>query len=172
MRPSLALQAFEFLHILGWRNNLRKAIGPARECSVLGVLVDTVSMTARVTPERIAEILSLLNKFPPRRDECTLTQLRSLIGKLTYVSKCVVSARAFLRRSYGLLGSSRRPGSTVISLTPEFHSDMLWWKSFLVEFNGVSLLSPSTLVPVGSLQISCDASDVAAGAVFQVCHLH
>ena len=75
-------RAFEaLLETLGWRNNVRKAEGPAQLVKVLGVLIDTGEMQARVTPERLDEISSLIRSFCSR-SSCSVKDLKSLLGKL------------------------------------------------------------------------------------------
>lgn len=156
----------DLLSVLGWRNNVKKAEGPAQRVKILGVLVDTKNMQALVTPERLVEIDVLIDSFSTR-DSCTVKEIKSLLGKLFFVSKCVVASRAFTRRMVHLIRGSHR-GSVRVALGSAFHADLRWWRTFLHEFNGVSLLSLSSLALAESVHfhIFTDASDAAAGASF------
>ena len=77
----------------------------------------------------------------------TVKELKSLLGKLFFVSKCVVASRAFTRRRrmvHLVKGTCFLPKSTVVQLDEGFHADLRWWSIFLQKFNGVSLLSLSS----------------------------
>jgi len=67
-------------------------------------------------------------------------ELQSLVGKLSFVSKCVRQSRLFLSCILALLrtlrGSSHR-----VRLTAEFRKDIAWWQRFLRSYNGVSVIS-------------------------------
>jgi hypothetical protein len=56
---------------------------------VLGITVDTVKLTLEVTPDRVTEI-SLLVEAWLRKKKAFLRDLQSLLGKLQFVSTCVL----------------------------------------------------------------------------------
>lgn len=97
--PATAWQAYEhcgrLLEELGLDESPNKACPPATVATCLGVQFNTVQMTMSVTPERLAELESLLHVWSVKR--CTTkTELQSLVGKLAFVSKCVRHSQLFL----------------------------------------------------------------------------
>ena len=64
----------------------------------------------------------------------TKTELQSLFGKLLYISKIIKPARAFLNRMLQTLRDSK--DSKHITLTDDFYKDLLWFRTFLKDFNG------------------------------------
>ena len=61
----------------------------------IGVLFDSEELTLSVTPERLQEILSLLEVWL-LKTETTLQELQSSIGKLSFISSCVQTSRVFM----------------------------------------------------------------------------
>ena len=125
---------------LGLEENKSKACPPSTCQTVLGVDIDTVAQTISVTSARLAEISALV-KFWLGKQTATKTELRSLCGKLLYVSKCVRQSRTFLNRVLQVLRSFP-PDLTRVTLTDSFRKDIVWWNRFLEQFNGVSFIPP------------------------------
>ena len=148
--PSIAESAYIFsgslLHELGLEESPSKACPPATSAVCLGVLFDTIDMTMSVTPERITEIEALLGDWSGKKI-ATRSELQSLVGKLSFISKCVRQSRLFLSRILALLRALKRPSHRV-RLTREFRRDIAWWQRFLRAYNGVSVISlPSWTAP-------------------------
>ena len=61
----------------------------------IGVLFNSHDLTLSVTPERVKEILDLVNIWL-RKSTATLKELQSLIGKLYFIASCVHSSRIFI----------------------------------------------------------------------------
>ena len=131
----------EVLSELGLLENTTKACPPAAIQTVLGVEVDTVNMTISVTKERLEETRKLLNSWL-KKSSASKTELQSLIGKLCFITKCVRQSRLFLNRMLNLLRSITA-GVRRVKLCKSFMKDVRWWKRFVHEFNGVSLIPPS-----------------------------
>ena len=75
----------------------------------------------------------------------TRKDLESLIGKLQFVTACVRPGRIFISR---LLNALRGPAMGVHKAEVEMCKDIDWWKKYLTEYNGVSILWPEVhLVP-------------------------
>ena len=74
-----------------------KEEGPSTTLTFLGILLDTTTMQASITPERKAEILQAIDELHGRRT-CTKRDLLSLIGKLAFACKVVPPGRIFLHR--------------------------------------------------------------------------
>ena len=141
--PDTAWQAYEhcghLLEELGLEESPTKACPPSTIATCLGVQFDTVQMTMSVTPERLAEIESLLSVWSVRRS-ATKSELQSLVGKLSFVSKCVRQSRLFLARILALLRTLKR-NHYRSRLTGEFRKDIAWWLRFMRSYNGVSIIS-------------------------------
>ena len=69
-----------------------KVEGPALCLIYLGILINAEDMTMEVTPERLSNIISELKAWV-YIGTCTKRQLKSLIGKLSFMSKVVRSCQ-------------------------------------------------------------------------------
>ena len=143
--PDNADRAFRFtqslLNTLGLVESHEKACPPSTTMTCLGVQVDTVDMTISVTPARVQELSLLLDTWLHKKS-ATKRELQSLLGKLSFVSKCVRQSRIFLMRLLDLLRSVKRNHHHV-NVTSECRKDIKWWKEFLPQFNGVSIIYTS-----------------------------
>ena len=70
-----------------------------------------------------------------------LKELRSLLGKLSFVTTCVRSGRIFMSRLLNNLHSFPTTRRTAI-ISLDMKLDIDWWLTFLPLFNGVSLIKP------------------------------
>ena len=141
--PSNAAPQYAFsgtlLHSLGLQESSHKACPPSTQVTCLGVLFDTVAFTMSVTPARLQELKEHLLPLWLTKKSATKTELQSLIGKLSFVSKCVRPGRLFLTRILDTLRSLRRHHHR-IKLSAEFRKDIHWWLRFISVYNGVSLI--------------------------------
>ena len=80
---------------LGVEESKSKACPPTTRATCLGVEFDTLAMTKPVHPERLLEIQELLRTWS-HKTKATKRELQSLLGKLSFVSKCVKNSRIFL----------------------------------------------------------------------------
>lgn len=112
----------------------------------LGVTVDTEKMTLEVTPDRVREI-SLLVEAWLRKKKSSLYELQSLLGKLHFVATCVRPCRLFVSRLLNwlrsvfpsnIVGSGHRNFRTIPT---EVKNYLHWWQLFLLQYNGVSMIS-------------------------------
>ena len=137
--PEQGNEAFDslgrLLFELGLQENHEKACPPATKQVVLGVLVDTLNGTVSVPPERMTEIIDMVNDWQTRKTT-TRVELQSLIGKLQHVTKCVLQSRVFLNRLLETLRAMKEKKS--IGLSESFQKDLRWWAKFIQQYNGVS----------------------------------
>jgi hypothetical protein len=138
----LATQAYQLLAKLlvdlGVEEAIDKSCSPAKEMEFLGVSFNVDHMTMSVTEERVQEILSLVNQWLHKR-RATKRQLQSLIGKLQFVAKCVRAGRIFISRLLQILPTLRRQHH-YFYINSQFKKDLIWWRSFLVTFNGITII--------------------------------
>ena len=143
--PSLAQQAYDSLGAtlddLGVVESIQKAVPPSSILTFIGVQFNSNKLTMEVTPDRLHEIKSILADWSLKKT-ASKRDLQSLIGKLQYVAKCVRAGRIFISRLLRQLCKLNHQ-SHKFTLSSEFRKDLSWWSAFLVEFNGVCLLSDS-----------------------------
>ena len=130
----------ELCAILGVPLAKEKSEGPSTSITFLGIQLDTESGTLALPPAKLQRICDLLNEWGDKK-VCSRRELESLIGVLNHACKVVRPGRSFLRRLIDLLAESRvtfarRPHHS-IRLNRAFRSDIAWWRSFIVEWNGV-----------------------------------
>ena len=136
-----AFIAFELLGQLllvsGLVESEEKSVPPSVEMVFLGVLLNSVSMTMSVVPERMSEILSLLKDWN-NRVVASKKQVQSLLGKLVFIAACVRSGRIFVSRMLNFLRTM--PKDQVVPLPYEFYKDVNWWRIFAPKYKGVSVM--------------------------------
>ena len=140
--PDTATAAFRFLQSLlvdlGVDESRSKACPPTTRATCLGFEFDTLAMTKSVHADRLTEIQELLSSWS-HKTRTTKRDLQSLLGKLSFVSKCVKNSRIFLMRIIDLLKGLKHHHHRV-SLNKEFQKDIRWWLNFLAVYNGVSII--------------------------------
>lgn len=139
--PASALKAFKILEDLldkcGLQESVEKSCIPSTIMVFLGVLLNSITLTMEIVPERLEEILNLLQGW----EEKTLAskkEVQSLVGKLVFIAACVKPGRIFLSRMLNFLRSMPEDMSVVIPL--EFFKDVLWWRKFTPLYQGVSMM--------------------------------
>lgn len=140
--PAQATAAFRFLQSLlvdlGVDESKNKACPPSMRTTCLGVEFDTLAMTKSVHADCLAEIQEFLRCWS-HKAKATKRDLQSLLGKLSFVSKCVKNSRIFLMRIIDLLKGLKHHHHRV-SLNKEFKKDIRWWLNFITVYNGVSII--------------------------------
>ena len=134
-----------------------KRDGPTTCITFLGIEIDTIKGHLRLPADKLSRLQTLLEEWGDRKS-CQRRELESLIGLLNHACKVVRSGRAFLRRMIDLLhgvpAHPQRPHP--IRLNTEFRSDLVWWRTFAAEWNGISFLPPPQYLP--ALHMASDAS--------------
>ena len=149
----------ELLSELGLVENLQKACPPATTQLVLGVLVNTIDGTVSVPSDRMVEIVTLVNEWQGKK-KSSKVELQSLIGKLQYVTKCVLQSRVFLNRLLETLRSMKEKKS--IKLSASFQKDLKWWAMFIEKYNGVSFI-PASIWTEPDVTFATDSCLVGCG---------
>ena len=159
----------DLLRELGLKEKFSKAVPPSTRVVVLGVLFDTDAMTLSVTKERLTEINELLSLWLDKA-KASRVELQRLLGKLSFVSKCVRQSRVFLNRLFEALRKVQR-GHHCMELTMEFRMDIIWWITFLRTYNGVSII-PSPVYSAPDHVFSTDACLSGCGALCTDSYFH
>ena len=138
------LKMAELLNELGLEESTDKAAAPAVEMEYLGVTFNSVTFKKSVPPAKLAELKDVLFTWL-NKSTCTKRCLQSLTGKLLWVARCVRHSRCFLSR---LLSSLRTLAEQhqKLTITSEMKLDILWWYTYIREFNGVSFIINPTLI--------------------------
>jgi hypothetical protein len=152
---------------LGIPISMSKLEGPTTSMTFLGILFDSVSMTIRLEDEKLVSIHSELLLW---QDQTTASkeQLQSIIGVLSFAAKVVAPGRTFLRRMIDHMKTlpPNTEHTTQHPLSKSFHLDLQWWRRFLTQWNGVSIIPDSNWTPAHALSIYTDACIQGYGAVF------
>uniref|UniRef100_A0A8W8JDA4 Uncharacterized protein n=1 Tax=Magallana gigas TaxID=29159 RepID=A0A8W8JDA4_MAGGI len=113
-----------------------KTIGPDTVMEYLGNILDSHQMQARLPMDKILRIREILESFSDKKS-CTKRELLQLLGHLNFASRVIIPGRSFV--SYLLsLASSVRELHHHVHLNAECREDILMWKLFLEQWNGVS----------------------------------
>ena len=105
----------------------------------IGVLFNTEKMTIGVTPERMTEIRILLRDWLNKED-ASIKEVQSLLGKLNFIAACVRPGRIFVSRMLKWLKVLYSKDLKKYHIPPYVKKDILWWYKFLPTYNGVSMM--------------------------------
>jgi len=105
-----------------------KVEGPTTLMEFLGILLDSINMTAGISPARKAELTAELLDMASRM-KCRKRNLLSLIGKLSFACKVVPAGRIFLRRLIDRSCTVKHLHHW-LHLTKETQADLQWWLTF------------------------------------------
>ena len=122
-----------------------KTFLPAQVVEILGFIIDTVHMSISVDPLRIQEILDELSHVEGRKT-VKRKELERLAGKMVFVCSVVPGGRTFMREILDTL-NRLRSSSHWAHLTAGFREDLLWWKRFAQNWNGVEPIPPPVTIP-------------------------
>ena len=151
------------LDSLGVPLSHEKTVQPTQSLTFLGITLDTVTMTAQIPTAKTVAYLALIDSTISTKS-ITLTNLRSLLGKLQHVTSIVRSGRPFLRRLYDLTCGVDKSYLTIY-LDDETLYDLLVWKELIVSFNQKSIrLSP--WVSNFTISFYSDASNWGYGCIY------
>ena len=139
-----------------------KCTPPTTRLTLLGVVLDTQTMTISLPPDKVEGILSSLSSLQ-HRSKATKHELLSVVGKLVHASKCVPPGRAFTRRILNAALTVVQPRHRV-RITTQLRRDLRWWLEFLPRWNG----SFPLIAPIDGrahTSVYTDSSRLAGAAV-------
>ena len=168
-----AEDAFQKLKILlfelGLEDSPDKGCPPSSMMIFLGLLYDTVAMTISIREDKLEEIKSLIRTWLSKQD-ATVLELQSLIGKLLYVCSCIHPGHLFMQQLLNVL-CPHYSTSGSFQIPAELFDDLKWWSAFLNVYNGVSLIPEPVWVSDPS-DFSVDASDLDCGGFYYGFYFH
>ena len=106
----------------------------------LGIEIDTLAMELRLPKDKLDRINREIASWKEKRS-CTKRELQSLTGQLQHAATVVRPGRTFIRWLYDMIAATRSAHHHV-RLNIEARSDIAWWSTFLLSWNGVSMLTP------------------------------
>ena len=157
------------LNSCGLEESEDKATPPSTKMVFIGVLFNTTDMTLSVTPERVQEILDLVEIWL-YKPVATLKELQSLSGKLSFVASCVQSSRVFIARLLNWLRQIQGQKSA-LPIPSFIYKDLVWWKLFLAEYNGISMMLTEEWSQPDEV-FSCDACPTGCGSLMGFTYFH
>ena len=125
-------------HQLGLPVATEKTEGPAPRLTFLGFEIDSVAMEIRLPHAKLVALKGAVEAWRGR-GSCKKKDLESLAGKLVWACKAVSPGKTFVRCMFELLAVVKKSHHHV-QLNVAFRSDLLWWDTFLQDWNGVPLL--------------------------------
>ena len=148
------------LRFLGFSINYSKIEGPSQSLIFLGIIMDTVSMTLTLPPNKLEDLHNDLNQVY-KSEKVSKRQLQRLAGKLNWATQCIYGGRFYLRRILDHIHKLRAPWHK-IRVNKEVKKDLMWWLHYMSVFNGsVHMVDSRPAAPV-----SIDACNKGAGAFF------
>ena len=149
-----------------------KTEGPVTRLTFLGVELDTVAMTARLSEVKLDELRSLLITWE-NKSHATKRELQSLTGKLQWACQVVRPGRSFLRRIIDFTTTLAEAPRTARDgemqshrITDDVRLDIAWWREFAPTFNGHSMLHDAYWEEAPLIEIYTDACEQGYGAKF------
>ena len=92
--------------------------------------------------DKIEDLMQCIDEILGRyKKSVTLKKLQSLIGKLNFACRAVRPGRVFNRRLINATMGASKPFHRV-RVTHEMCEDLRVWRSFLSDFNGISVILP------------------------------
>ena len=121
-------------------------------------------MEVRLPADKLARIKGLLTTWLDKK-KATKCKILSLVGLLQHAAKVVHCGRSFVSRMYATAARVQKL-EYFTQLNSDFRSDLWWWHTFLVEWNGISLLHHSSSPTKHDFCIQTDASGSWGCAAF------
>lgn len=153
----------KLLEFLGFTVSKSKIILPSQKGQYLGMYIDTVKMEYSLPPHKLDKLGPLVGSFIGK-DTATKKQLQSLAEVLSHCSYVVRGGRVFTRRITNLIRSLPND-SSLGNINDLIKSDLRWWQSFAVMFNGKAKIIGCT--PDFEEYFCTDASMTGFGATFR-----
>ena len=127
------------LRDLGVQEAVDKSVPPSHLIEFLGILFDLIRMLIILPQDKCDDIRSELRQWR-HVQIMTLNGLQSLAGKLQFAATCVRPGRVFVAQLYDAIGEMEQEGVSQMPITDEVIGDILWWETFMQQYNGYSIM--------------------------------
>ena len=143
---------------------LGKAEGPSTIPFFLGIILDTAVMETKLPHNRLQRMCNVISTWLKKK-KATNRDILSLVGLLQHATKVVQCGRPFLSRMCATAAKVRQMDYHT-HLKRDSCSNLHWWNTFLISWNGLSLLRSIPVAP--QFHIYTDASGSwGCGALFR-----
>lgn len=102
----------------------------------LGICIDPGSFILSVPEDTLQQFITQLERFP-RHKACTKREIRSLIGLLSFVTKCVPAGKFFVRLMINTSSRAMLLRRRIV-LAKDFYCEVKYWLEFLPLWNETS----------------------------------
>ena len=126
--------------------------------------VDVENMTASLLPSKVKAYAQCIHTNL-QKNSITLTELKSMIGKLQYSIVVIRCGRAFLRRLHDLT-TGKFIGERNVTLNQSVKEDLKTWLCFLENYNGITIIRKKIGATSNTMNLYSDASLTGYGATF------
>lgn len=130
-----------------------KTAHASTRCEFLGILFDTLAGTVQITPERLAELDTLLEEWLGRAT-ATGRDAKRLAGKLAFCAAVLPSSRPFCAALFEFAAHMPAHGHHKRRVSAALRGDLAVWRARLSTWNGRQRWCPS----VTELVLCTDAS--------------
>ena len=144
--------ALQTLHQLGIPVAANKTEGPTTQLTFLGIIIDTHTFELHLPQEKLLRLQEAIAQWV-RKTCCTRKELECFLGHLSHAATVIRQGRTFLRNLFSLLSLNRAP-QHYIRLNAGARADLLWWQTFLADWNGLSFFPSQD----PSVEVVSDAS--------------
>ena len=142
-----------------------KTVDPTRKLVFLGYLIDLDCGTISIPLEKIHQYTEHSRRLMNQK-HAKLREIRSIIGKLGFVTNIIPGGRCFLRRMHDLT-KGQNDNNALIKITKNAILDLKVWVSFMETYNGKAILTPRVSLTNEDLRFFSDSSKVGFGACFR-----
>lgn len=144
-----------------------KTEGPTRCLTFLGIELDTDAMEARLPADKLLELARLCELWESK-SSASVRELQSLAGVLRHASDVVRPGRFFLRRIIARISVQNRVAHAhaQLPLPAAVLADVAWWRNFVRDWNGHSLLCEQQWRDADAIELFTDACLTGFGAWF------
>lgn len=142
-----------------------KTEGPVQCLTFLGIELDTLKLESRLPASRLAQLKLRMVEWGSRTT-ASIRELQSIAGLLNFARSVVPPGRFFLRRIFSRIKgmiAAQMDRDVQGALGPEVQKDFAWWRDYLPEWNGVSMLYEAEWTSAVKLQLATDACDTGFG---------
>lgn len=142
-----------------------KTEGPSCILVFLGILINTHTSELHLPSDKLTRLKDLIEVWSHKKS-CSKQDLESFLGHLSHAATVISQGRTFLRQLFSLLSLRHGPSYQFIRLTAGAKADLLWWKTFLQDWNGSSFF-PAVTPPI---VVTSDASGSYGCGAFSLPH--
>ena len=133
-----------------------KTVGPTTFMEYLGLTINTHNMTVQIPDAKLKDLMIQIKAIAFAK-KVTLKQLQSLCGILAFCTRAIPAGRAFTRRLYMATSKAKKPHH-FIRVTKQMFDDLMVWKLFLENFNGVSYILDDEWLSNSDIQLYTDSA--------------